>query len=209
MKMKLALALLAAAGMLSSTVAQAETPWLVRARAVYLDWDNQNKDGLQNVGVGKVEAETRWIPEVDISYFFTKNLAAELVLTWPQQVDIKTAALGKIGSVDALPPSLLLQYHFTDLGMFKPYVGVGLNYTLFTKDSFHSSKLGGAKVSVDNDSVGVVGQLGADFLIDKNWSVNVDVKYVQMETDVKLNNGKIGKLELNPVTWGIGVGYRF
>ncbi len=210
MKMKLMMAMFAAAGMLVSAVAQAqESPWLVRARAVYLDWDNQNKDGLQNVGVGKVSADERWIPEVDISYFFTKNLAAELVLTWPQQVDIKTAALGKIGHVEALPPSLLVQYHFTDLGMFKPYVGAGVNYTLFTKDSFHASKLGGAKVSVDNDSVGLVGQLGADFLLNKNWSINVDVKYVQMETDVKLNNGKIGKLELNPVTWGVGVGYRF
>lgn len=210
MKMKMMMAMLAAAGMLASTVAQAETPWLVRARAVYLDFDNKNKDGLQNVGVGKVEADNRWIPEVDISYFFSKNLAAELVLTWPQQVDVKTGALGTIGHVDALPPSLLVQYHFTDLGMFKPYVGAGINYTIFTKHSFNAPKLGGARVSIDNDSVGLVGQVGADFLIDKNWSINVDAKYVSMTAgDVKLNGAKIGKLELNPWTLGVGVGYRF
>lgn len=178
---------------------------LVRARAVYLDWDNKNQDGLQNP-VGQVEAEKRWIPEVDLSYFLTKNLAAELVLTYPQQVDIKTAALGRIGHVDALPPSLVLQYHFTDFGAFKPYVGVGVNYTLFTKKNFDTA-LG--KVSVDRSTAGWVGQLGADIVLDKNWLINVDAKYIQMESDVKLNGNKLGKLGLNPVTYGVGVGYRF
>lgn len=204
---KILVAALAAVGLVSA--AQAETPWMVRARAVYLDWDNKNKDGLANVGVGKVEAEKEWIPEVDISYFFTKNLAAELVLTYPQDVDVKAAARGKLGHVQALPPSLMLQYHFTDLGMFKPYVGVGVNYTMFTKKSFNSAPLGGAKVALEDSSVGLAAQLGADFMIDKNWSVNVDAKYIQMESDVKLNGAKIGKLGFNPVTWGVGVGYRF
>ncbi len=206
MHKKLLIAAMAAAGLLSTTAALAETPWLVRARAVYLDFDNKNSGGLQDRGIGKVEAENRWIPEVDISYFFTRNLAAELVLTYPQQVDVKAQATGKLGSVDVLPPSLLLQYHFTDLGAFKPYVGLGVNYSIFTKKSFDTA-LG--KVSVDRDTLGLAAQVGADYLIDKNWSVNFDVKYIQMETDVKLDGNKLGKLGLNPLTYGIGVGYRF
>lgn len=206
MHKKVLVGILAVAGLLSAGVAQAEGPFMVRARAVYLDWGNKNSDGLQDVGIGKVEAEKRWIPEVDLSYFLTKNLAAELVLTYPQQVDVKAAATGKLGHVDALPPSLMLQYHFTDLGAFKPYVGIGVNYTLFTKKSFDTA-LG--KVSVDHSTVGLAGQIGADFMIDKNWSINVDAKYIQMETDVKLDGNKLGKLGLNPVTWGVGVGYRF
>lgn len=206
MKMKFAMVLLAAAGVLSATAAQAEGPLLVRARAVYLDYDNKNTQGLDEVGVGKVGADNLWIPEVDFSYFFTKNIAAELVLTYPQKVDIKTGALGTIGHVDVLPPSLLLQYHFTDLGAFKPYVGLGVNYTVFTKKSFNTA-LG--KISVDRDSVGVAAQVGADYLIDKNWSVNVDVKYIKMDTDVELGGAKLGNLKLDPFTYGIGVGYRF
>lgn len=199
---------LAAAGVLASgaTFAADDGPFMVRVRAVSINWDNGNKDGLQNVGVGEVSAKDRWIPELDLSYFFTKNLAAELVLTYPQQVDIHTSGLGKIGHVDALPPSLVVQYHFTDLGMIKPYVGLGLNYTIFTKKSFGTA-LG--EISVDRTSVGFVGQVGADFMIDKNWSVNLDVKYITMDTDVKLSGNKIGKLDLSPVTAGVGVGYRF
>ncbi|GLT23019.1 outer membrane protein [Zoogloea oryzae] len=204
---KIAACTVAALAALSAGAVQAqESPWMVRARAVYLSWDNGNADGLQNAGVGTVSADKRWIPEVDISYFFTKNIAAELVLTYPQDVDIKTAALGGIGHVQALPPSLLLQYHFTDLGAFKPYVGLGLNYTIFTKDSFNTA-LG--KVSVDGSSWGLAAQVGMDYAIDKKWSINLDAKYIQMDTDVKLGGTKIGKLDLNPITYGVGIGYRF
>ncbi|WP_265944732.1 OmpW/AlkL family protein [Dechloromonas sp. A34] len=206
MQKKILVAALAVAGFVSANVQAEEGNFMVRARAVNLAFDNSNKDGLDKVGVGKVSAEDLWIPEVDFSYFMTKNLALELVLTYPQQVDIRTSALGKIGHVDVLPPSLVLQYHFTNLGMFKPYVGVGLNYSIFTKKSFNTA-LG--KISVDNDSIGAVAQLGADFMLTKNWSLNVDVKYITMDTKVKLDGAKLGTLDLSPVTAGIGIGYRF
>lgn len=206
MQKKILVAALAVAGLVSANVQAEEGNFMVRARAVNLAFDNSNKDGLDKVGVGKVSAEDLWIPEVDFSYFMTKNLALELVLTYPQQVDIRTSALGKIGHVDVLPPSLVLQYHFTDLGMFKPYVGVGLNYSIFTKKSFNTA-LG--KISVDNDSIGAVAQVGADFMLNKNWSINVDVKYITMDTKVKLDGTKLGTLDLNPITAGVGIGYRF
>jgi outer membrane protein len=85
MHKKLIAALLATAGLVSAAPAMAEGPLLVRARAVYVDFDNDQRGDLPLAGVVKVEADSRWIPEVDISYFFTKNLAAELVLTAPSR----------------------------------------------------------------------------------------------------------------------------
>jgi outer membrane protein len=181
-----------------------EGNWLVRGRAVQLNFDNGQSSGLPLNGTTKVEAVDRWIPEVDISYFFTKNFAAELVLTYPQNIDINVGGT-KSGTIRALPPSLLLQYHFTDLGAFKPYVGAGLNYTIFSK---RSNILNGA-ASVDSNSFGLAAQIGADYALSKNWSLNFDVKYVQMNTDVTLNGSKIGKVNLDPMLYGIGVGYRF
>ena len=166
---------------------------------------NGQADNMQ-ANVGKVEASDRWIPEVDISYFFTKNIAAELVLTYPQDVDIKINGT-KQGTIGALPPSLLVQYHFTDLGAFKPYVGAGVNYTFFSK---RSNILNGA-ARVDRDSFGLAAQVGLDYALTKNWSLNFDVKYVQMNTDVTLtaSGTKVGKVNLDPMLYGIGVGYRF
>ena len=200
--LKLLAASLALALSLPAAAQQAsEGNWLVRGRAVSLDWRNGQAD---NLGQTNVTAENRWIPEVDVSYFFTKNIAAELVLTYPQNIDIDVGGVKK-GTIKALPPSLLLQYHFTDFGAFKPYVGAGVNYTIFSK---RNNILNGA-ASVDNNSVGLAAQVGFDYALTKNWSLNVDAKYIKMDTDVKLNGSKIGKLNLDPTTIGIGVGYRF
>jgi outer membrane protein len=184
---------------------QAEGSWLIRARAVHLGFDNGQSSGLKHTLAGtKVEANDRWIPEVDISYFFTRNIAAELVLTYPQKIHIDVGG-HRAGTIKALPPSLLAQYHFTNFGAFKPYVGAGLNYTIFSK----RSNILDHAASVSKDSFGLVGQVGFDYAFSRNWSLNVDAKYVQMDTDVKLNGSKIGSIDLNPWLIGVGVGYRF
>ena len=194
-----------------------ENPWMLRVRAVDLLWQNgqSNGDGALNAaGYGvqttNVKAKNQWIPEFDITYFFTKNIAAELVLTWPQQVNI-TAGPGNAsaGKITALPPSLLAQYHFTDLGAFKPYVGAGINYTIFgNRQNFPLLDNG---VQVNQSSVGFVGQIGMDYMFDKNWGMNVDLKYATMSTAVKTVDGgtSIGTLTLNPWMPAVGVTYKF
>ncbi|MDR2452183.1 MAG: outer membrane beta-barrel protein [Candidatus Accumulibacter sp.] len=186
-------------------LAQQEGSWLVRGRAVYLDFDNGQSSTLKrNLAGTKVEADSRWIPEVDISYFFTRNIAAELVLTYPQKIHIDVGGQ-RAGTIKALPPSLLAQYHFTNFGAFKPYVGAGLNYTIFSR----RSNILGHAASVSKNSFGLVGQVGFDYAFSRNWSFNVDAKYVQMDTDVKVLGQKVGSIDLNPWLIGIGVGYRF
>ena len=109
-----------------------EGPWLVRVRAAYMLNDNSNDPTLS---LGKIEVEDKWIPEFDITYFFTDNIAVELVLTWPQKMDV-TLAGTDVGSVKALPPTLSVQYHFTPNQPLRPYVGIGINYTQFSSEDF-------------------------------------------------------------------------
>jgi len=197
---KILVAALAMAGLVSAGAVYADdSGFMVRARAVSISWDNANKD---NQLPAEVEAKNLWIPEVDISYFFTKNIAAELVLTYPQKIDIKLGG-SKLGDISALPPSLLVQYHFTDLGAFKPYVGAGVNYTVFTERDVTSA------IKVDQSSVGLAAQVGFDYFLTKNVALNFDVKYIQMSSDVKVSDVKRDKVQLNPITAGVGVGYRF
>jgi outer membrane protein len=222
MRIKLVVAAMAAVASLAPVAAQAqaaeENPWMVRVRAVYVDWENgQSNSGSSGVGVqtNNVRAQNQWLPEVDVSYFFTKNIAAELVLTYPQRVNVySNLTPGPTGTVNALPPSLLLQYHFTDMGALKPYVGAGINYTIFSnRNNFSVSGLNNS-LTVDQNSVGFVAQIGADYMFDKNWGMNVDLKYATMSTNVNGQNGlssvgNIGKLTLNPLMPAVGVTYKF
>jgi outer membrane protein len=207
MKQQLKVAVVAWVGMLmagSALAAEGQSPWMVRTRAVFLNFENSQSDGLPLSGVSKVEANSRWIPEVDVSYFFSKNFSTELVLTYPQNIDIKLRG-DKVGTVKALPPSLLAQYHMTEQGGLSPYVGLGVNYTRFSQ---RSHILDGA-AQVDSSSWGLVGQVGVDYALNKNWSINLDAKYIQMSTDVQVSGSKVGSVGLNPWALGIGVGYRF
>ena len=178
----------------------AEGPWLVRVRATYLLNDNGN-DPMLNLG--QVEVQNKWIPEFDISYFFTDNIATELVLTWPQKMDV-TLGGTDIGSVKALPPTLMLQYHFMPDAVFRPYAGVGVNYTSFSSRNFSIAGL-----STSSSSWGPALQAGFDYQIAPRWYINADVKYVWMNTDVTLNGAKLTNVDINPWMFSVGIGYRF
>ncbi|HQQ70128.1 MAG TPA: OmpW family outer membrane protein [Alicycliphilus sp.] len=174
---------------------QQDGQWLVRARAVHIESDNGGAAGAAGVSL-----ENKWIPEVDVSYFFTPNFAAELVLTYPQKHDVRLNG-GKIGTLKHLPPTLLGQYHFTGMGAFKPYVGAGVNYTRFS-----NVDIAGGALTVKKSSWGPALQVGFDYALDKNWSLNFDVKKIYMDTTV---SGGIGKFKVDPILVGVGVGYRF
>jgi len=208
MRIKTLVAAMATVASLAPIAAQAqaaeENPWMIRVRAVDLLWQNGQSGSV--VQSANVKAKDQAIPEFDVSYFFTKNIAAELVLTYPQSIQIDAGG-NKLGTIKALPPSLVLQYHFTEFGAFKPYVGAGVNYTIFSS----RNNLGNGAYSVDNSSFGAVGQVGMDYMFDKNWGLNLDVKYATMSTNVTATatgaNG--GKLTLNPWMPAVGVTYRF
>ncbi len=197
---KLALGLLAA---LSINAIAQENPWMVRVRATHLNWDNGQTATVQALDIN---AKDKTIPEVDISYFFTKNIAAELVLTYPQKVDVRAGST-TLGNVKALPPTLLAQYHFTNFGPLKPYVGLGVNYTRFSQRD-HMVYAG--TPSVETSSFGGAAQVGADYMLNKNWGINLDVKYIQIKTDVNHSSlGNLGELKLNPIATSVGVTYKF
>ena len=188
----------AAVGMLvAGHVAAQESPWLVRARAVQLNMANKDSTGLN------LNVNDKTIGEVDVSYFLNKNVAAELILTLPQRQTVYAGAAG-IGSFKHLPPTLTLQYHFTDLGAYKPYVGAGLNYTKITGTNLTTGH------KLDDSSYGAAFQAGVDVPLTKQVSLNFDVKKVYIKTDVYTSAGvNAGTLKLDPVLFGVGVGYRF
>ena len=105
-----------------------------------------------------------------------------------------------------LPPTLTAQYHFDTETAFKPYVGAGINYTMFYNEKAGSSI---NDIKYDN-SIGGALQVGFDYAIDDHWMLNADVKKVWINSDVSINGGAVrADVDIDPVIVGFGVGYKF
>ncbi len=194
---------------------------VVRARGVGVlpqEKGTLNNTSLGNIGTAKVGND--FIPEVDFSYFFTDNIAAELIAgTSRHTVKGNLNGLGnsiEIGKVSLLPPTLTVQYHFLPKERISPYVGAGLNYTLFyNEDAANTVNPAGLRVTKTDykNRFGFALQAGVDVALTGAWSLNLDVKKIFLKTDVTASvNGALpvtSKVTLDPWLVGVGVGYRF
>lgn len=166
-----------------------------------------------------VSVDTAYAPELDFTYMLTKNLGMELILaTTKHSASGKTGTTGSIGKLAdtwVLPPTLTLQYHFAPEGGIRPYVGAGLNYTIFYKERASGSleaAVGPTDVSL-SDSFGWALQGGVDIPLNSSLMLNFDLKYIDMDTTARLNTTAIGQqrvhIDINPLVIGVGVGMRF
>lgn len=165
------------------------------------------------VGVigGSPQASNSASPQLDGSYFFTPNLALNLIAaTTRHDVQVNNSALGtvRLGHVWALPPTLTAQYHFLPNSRISPYAGVGLNVTWFYG-------YGGtmtppvSRIRLD-PSIGIAPNIGVDYELRPNWLLNLDLKWILMQPDVSVNSGFIrGHADINPFVVSAGLRYRF
>lgn len=169
--------------------------WMMRVRAIDIMPD------VKSSSLAGVDVSDEWVPEVDFTYFVTPNIGVELILaTARHEVTLNGASLGKLNH---LPPTLTAQYHFNATETIKPYVGAGINYTRFYNVDLPTLK-------VDSSSFGGALQAGVDIAVTKNGYINLDVKKIWIDTTVKTAAGaKVTDLDINPVVWGIGYGFRF
>ncbi|WP_350332861.1 OmpW/AlkL family protein [Coralliovum pocilloporae] len=185
----------------ATQAAEGDSPWQVRVRGIFVVPDEGAKVGT--IG-GGVDIDNTFVPELDITYFFTDHIAAELILaTTPH--DVSSTVVGRLGDVWLLPPTLTLQYHFLPNEKFRPYVGAGINYTIFFNEDPD-----GVATSIDyDDAFGWALQAGIDVDLGNNWLFNVDVKKIFLETDVTINGAIQADVDIDPWIIGAGFGYRF
>ena len=202
------------------TVSLSAQNWQVRLRGVAVQ--PNEKSEVSAIG-GDVNISNSFIPELDFTYFFNKNVAAELILGTTKH-DVKTTgsnltAIGgpasaevDLGSVWLLPPTLTLQYHFYPTKTLKPYVGAGLNYTIF-----YSVDEGSVVKGLDYDNaVGFALQGGLDYMLNDKYFLNFDIKKLFLKTDVNVDATNLAsglkipaEVNIDPLLIGFGVGMKF
>lgn len=153
-------------------------------------------------------------PELDASYFVTPNLSIQLIAaTSRHTITAKGGALGNggtLGSTWVLPPTLTAQWHFPQIGIVRPYVGVGVTVAFFYGTSPSAQLLGTSDKLGLRTAVGPSFDVGFDVPVQGNWSINVDVKQMILPTAASLDHGAIHAMTgLDPTVVGFGVGYKF
>lgn len=190
--------------------------WLVRLRGIVVTPTESSGEvsGIPGSGVGVTDSA---MPEIDFTYMATRHLGAELILaTTRHEATGKgtLAGIDRVASTWVLPPTLTAQYHFLPEGKVRPYVGAGVNYTVFySEDATHAleSALGPTKVTM-KDSVGYALQAGVDVDISPRVFLNLDVKYIDMDTTARLDTGagtSRVRISIDPIVVGVGIGTRF
>lgn len=180
--------------------AQEAGDWIVRVGLGNVDPKSDNGD------VASVDSGVAAV--FNATYMMTNNIGIELLAATPFEHDIKLAADGtRVGQTKHLPPTLSVQYHFDTDSAFKPYVGAGLNYTLFF-DERTSGPLAGTDLELD-DSFGIAAQVGTDWNISDTMFANLDVRWINIETDAELDGAPLETVEIDPIVYSLTLGWRF
>ncbi len=210
----------AAAALVATQPAHAEAgDVLVRLRAIVVA-PNEDSSGI----LPAFPAETASVndsvtPEVDVTYMATDHIGFELIAATSRHsasgVTGTTGNIGRLSSTWVLPPTLTVQFHPIPDGPVRPYVGAGVNYTLFYAEDASDrleAAVGRTRVSM-SDSFGWAAQAGVDIDIGRNLFLNVDVKYIDIDTTATLRTANAGtqrvRMSLDPFVFGVGIGTRF
>lgn len=191
-KQRLLLAL-AACGLASSGASAGD--WLFRVGAHNIEPKSDNHPVVNVDGAASLTLSATW--------FMSRHFALEVLGAVPFKHDINLNANGaEVAQTRHLPPTVTLQYHFApDAARFRPYVGAGLNYTIFY-DEKTKGALAGANLSLDN-SFGPAVEAGLDIALNDAWAVNLNVRWFDIDTDARLGATDLGTVEIDPYAIGL------
>jgi len=199
MNVRLITAVVLLIGLAQSARAQDVGEWTVRAGFHSIEPKSSNH---ALVGVEDTIGLT-----FSATYMFTPNFGVELLGGLPFLHDITLNGGGAVGETELLPPTLSAQYHFNPYGHVRPYLGAGINYTLFSGERTWGA-LQGTKLELDS-SFGAAAQVGIDIDVIPDWFINVDARWFDIDTDAKLDGIAFGTIEIDPYAVGVTIGRRF
>ncbi|MFO7340121.1 MAG: OmpW family outer membrane protein [Lysobacteraceae bacterium] len=146
-------------------------------------------------------------PSITFEYFVKDNLGIEVLGALPFKHEIAVKGVGKVGQTKHLPPTVTLQYHFNSAGKVSPLLGVGLNYTTFFSEDT-TGPLAGSRLKLD-DSFGLAVHAGLDFKVAGKGSLRVDVRWADIDTEVKVDGAKLGTANIDPLVYGVSYVMQF
>jgi outer membrane protein len=198
--------------------------WVLRAGVGVVAPDSNNLVDVDGTTTTTVDVDDGTSLTLTGLYMFNPNWGFEILASYPFNHDIQATIVDdgtvivpktKIAETDHLPPTFSLQYHFLPDATFQPFVGVGFNWTTFfsTKVTEDFTNLTGVTDVDLDDSFGLALQLGADWMLGDRWLLNLDLRWINIESDLTVSDGTdsegAGTVKIDPYVYAINLGYRF
>ncbi|MES2884192.1 MAG: OmpW family outer membrane protein [Pseudomonadota bacterium] len=190
---------LAATGMSAPSHATGDSPWVVRGGISHVEPKGDNGQ----LAVGNISVKSHFDPSLNVGYFFSPNWAVDVLLALPFEHEFAINDM-KAGSTAQLPPTFSLQYHFLPGAKVQPYVGAGVNLTLFMDEQLRSDN----ELKLD-PSFGLAAQVGVDVPLNANWRVGIDARYIDIDSKASVDGQDVGTVEIDPYVLSVNLGYRF
>ena len=209
---KLAMAALVLSAFSSGVWAHEAGEFFIRAGSATVRPTEGSDNVLGSLGGFNVSNNTQL--GLTFTYMATENIGIELLAATPFRHKVGTGPTGDIATVHHLPPTLMAQWYFGDAqSKLRPYIGAGIKYTTFFDNDFNDTgkKAGLSDLSLD-DSWGAAGQVGLDYLINRDWLLNMSVWYMDIDTNVKFKANGVNQnvsTRLDPWVFMFSAGYRF
>jgi outer membrane protein len=166
---------------------------------------------------------------ITTEYYVTDNIGVAMLFGLPLKVNLvgdgTLQKYGNLGSTKPVPPAIDLRYHlFSAESKFRPYLGLGVNYTWFTQVRTTNSQFvtdsfgpGGSAHATLSSSWNPVFEIGANYAITKHWSVGTSLNYIPVKTNLTLYGQTAAgtqivsrsTLRLNPLSVFLNVAYTF
>ena len=178
----------------------------------------ESGDIIVRAGVTQVQAKNDHDPDgvsansneqlgLNVVYMATDNIGVELLAASPFKHDINLEGVGVVGTTKQLPPTISVQYYMNNSSIVTPYVGAGINYTIFFDENLE--KLGIKNIELDN-SFGLAFQVGMDINLGKNFGLNIDIRQIDIDTEVHSSNAVDGlDVFVDPTVYTIAALYKF
>jgi outer membrane protein len=178
---------------------ESQPPWSFRSRVVF----TANSHESEPAGF---EVHSAIALEVALHRRIARSFATELTVhTESREVEF-TGGPGptqRLGSLELLPVSFLVQFHPWGDAKVRPYAGAGFNLTVGWEKS-------GVLDSMDvSPHVGPAVQAGADLDLSRSVLLNFDLRWNTLTTDLSADGVQYARLKIRPLTIGMGLGFRF
>ncbi len=195
---------LALGGMCGTASAFEPGDWLVKVGVHAVNPKSDNGSLAGNTLDASIDTNAR--PSLQAEYFLTKNWGVEVLAAVPFQHDVDLNGV-HAATIKHLPPTVSVQYHFAPNDKVSPFVGLGLNYTwIYSEDT--TGPLAGTKLGLDN-SWGLAAHAGVDFKLNNGWYLGADLRWIDIDTEAHVNGASVGTVNVDPLAYGIYVGFVF